>query len=448
MPKTLTNEDNKDSNENRPEWRYNNFLKVVNATEHLQFEDIQKDLVNKYTQNILNDERLSKANKKVLGDYYLYLANVMQSVESRRSYLTYVKALAIDLKKELKEVTKTDLQTFFHGLEKRGLKETSIFNSKLYLRCFFKWLHNVKKDAKKDEMPDVISWMEFKKDKTIKTPDEVLNVEEIKKMAQVCSNPRDSAIILSLFETGARCGEFLRLKISDVSFDKYGAVINMSTGKHQHYKKFRKLRMIYSVPSLKRWIEVHPNRDNPDSSLWITLGSYLGRGLAKDGLKRIIKVTARMCDIPKKKAYPHSFRHARCYDLLSKGFTDKDLRIWFGWSENSNMPSIYSGAYGMKDTEFKILKQEGLLNGDEEEKKEQILKPQVCAKCGHENSATLKFCEKCYFALDLKTVVDEEEQKHGKDVKTVKLVEFLLKKITDLDPKAKEELKEFERKIS
>ena len=197
--------------------------------------------------------------------------------------------------------------------------------------------------------------------------------------------------------------------------------------------------MIYSVPALKKWLEVHPRADEEDSPLWITLGSWLGRPLAKDGLKRVIKAHASLCKVSMKKAYPHSFRHARCYDLLSKGFTDKDLRVWFGWSSQSNMPSIYSGAYGMKDTEFKILKQEGLLNGDEEEKKEQILKPKLCAKCGHENSATLKLCEKCYFALDLKTALETDEKKE-KDIDNTKLAIDII--LEELNPELKKRIAE------
>ena len=82
--------------------------------------------------------------------------------------MLHAKMLAVAVKKDLDKVTKTDLQTFFHGLEKRGLKETSIFNSKMYLRCFYKVLLKVKEGTRKEDLPDVISWMEFKKNRIIK----------------------------------------------------------------------------------------------------------------------------------------------------------------------------------------------------------------------------------------------------------------------------------------
>lgn len=403
---------------------YQRYLQVVNGTENLTFEEDHKRRINGKIQKLLIHNKLTDQNRKIINDYYLYLVNTMQSIDSVCTYLTYANILAINTSKNLNEITQIELQEFFLKLQNKNYNMVSLDSAKRNIRRFFIWLYKVPKDAKLEDVPEVIKWMKLNFEKSVKGPDEVLTAEEIKKMAQLSDNPRDSAIHLTLFETGARAQEFLRLKIKSVAFDKYGAVIRVPIGKSKHYKEFRNLRVICCVPCLKKWIECHPRRDNPESYLWLSMGSWLRKPLTRDGLREVVKKYARLANIPQKKAYSHSYRHARCYDLISKGFTDKDLRLWFGWSNFSYMPSNYSGAYGLKDTENKILKLAGI-SMEEKEGGEEILKPKECANCGHLNSSTLKYCDKCNTALDLKTIIHTEKKKELRD----KFIEMLMENI-------------------
>jgi len=72
-------------------------------------------------------------------------------------------------------------------------------------------------------------------------------------MIEACDNPRDRALVHVLYESGARSGELLNMKIGDVEFDQYGAVIRVcgKTGP-------RRLRLIESVPDLQLWLSMHP----------------------------------------------------------------------------------------------------------------------------------------------------------------------------------------------
>ena len=71
----------------------------------------------------------------------------------------------------------------------------------------------------------------------------MLSEEEIKKMIEACENPRDRALVASLYESGTRISELGNIKVKHVKFDHYGAVL-MVDGK----TGMRRVRIIFSSP--------------------------------------------------------------------------------------------------------------------------------------------------------------------------------------------------------
>jgi site-specific recombinase XerD len=72
-------------------------------------------------------------------------------------------------------------------------------------------------------------------------PQDLLTEPEVKLMAEYCSNPRNRALILLIYETGGGIGEILSLSLRAISFDRYGAILTVggktggrrvSTGMH------------------------------------------------------------------------------------------------------------------------------------------------------------------------------------------------------------------------
>jgi len=48
----------------------------------------------------------------------------------------------------------------------------------------------------------------------------------------------------------------------------------------------RRVRIIASVPALASWLDIHPNRNNPNAPLWISLGTRYGKSfLTYSGMK-------------------------------------------------------------------------------------------------------------------------------------------------------------------
>jgi integrase len=57
-------------------------------------------------------------------------------------------------------------------------------------------------------------------------PEELLSEEEIKALTEVLNeSPRDKAFIFTAYEAALRPSELLMLRIKDVVFDDYGALI-------------------------------------------------------------------------------------------------------------------------------------------------------------------------------------------------------------------------------
>ncbi|PTD93804.1 integrase, partial [archaeon SCG-AAA382B04] len=174
--------------------------------------------------------------------------------------------------------------------------------------------------------------------------------KEIKQLAEVTEKQRNRAMIWVGYESGARPGELLTLKIRNVEFDKYGAQI-MVDGKTGE----RRIRLVESVPDLKNWLSMHLEKDDTDSWLWT---SRKGGRLTYDGWYSVVKKVGRISEV-KKKIYPHLLRHSRATHLAGEGLNESQLREIFGWKKGSTMPSVYVHLSG-RDTDEAILDMYGI----------------------------------------------------------------------------------------
>ena len=170
-----------------------------------------------------------------------------------------VRLLAQWLGKDFSKATKTDLIRLVTDIDSKNYAEYTRYDFKIVLKMFYKWLL-----GKDEEFPKVIKWLKPRlKNEKHKLPEELLTVEEVQKLANSTTNPRDKALILALYESGCRIGEMLYLKLKNVQFDNYGVVlmVNGKTGS-------RRVRIIASVQVLAAWLQEHPDKDNPDAPLW------------------------------------------------------------------------------------------------------------------------------------------------------------------------------------
>ncbi len=257
-----------------------------------------------------------------------------------RNYRTSIETLRV-LDKDPRKMERKDLIKWAAGLEEQ-YAESTIQGYKAYVKKYFRWLRTGRLND--GQYPECVEWMKTG-GKRKKLPKEILSHEEIEKLAEAAENQRDRTMVWVGYESGARPGELLGLKIRDIQFDEHGAKI-MVDGKTGE----RRIRLVESVGELKKWLEAHPRKEDPDSALcW----SQKGGSLARFSWSRILKKLASRAGI-KKRVHPHLLRHSRATHLAGEGLNEVHLRKIFGWTRDSDMPSVYVHVSG-RDTDRVIL---------------------------------------------------------------------------------------------
>jgi integrase len=387
----------KDKNkENKEEVKYEDPRTLVNSKKNevwaKNFLKRLKDRVNEDGEEVtlvLGDLKrnpkeytILRENLQKIVEYVSYLENnsLAKTITAGRvaNLLIYFGSW---FKKPFKEVKREDIERFFESISDYSECYKATFRR--IIKPFFRWLYGYEKGM---GYPEVVEWIYGGVNKNERKLPNILTMEEITKMVEVCDNLRDRALVSFLYESGCRASEILDLKIKDVNFDEYGAylIVNGKTGS-------RRIRLISSVADLKQWLNVHPRKNEPDAPLFCALTkNNKGNPLGDSSLDFIVQQIAKKAGI-NKRVYPHLFRHTRATHL-SKHLTEQELKVWFGWTRNSDMASIYVHLSG-KDVEDKILQLAGV------KQKEEGNPPTIpnikCYRCGEVNSIGNEFCFKC-----------------------------------------------------
>lgn len=347
----------------------------------------------------ISNSDIAKENKEKILEFYQELLTQGLSKARLIKYLDTLKTISGFLNKAFEKVKKEDIARLIRKIEEKGYSEWTKHDFKVILKIFFRWLR------KTEDYPEEVRWIKTGKKRNNTLPEELLTEEEVKRMVEAATNPRDKALILVLYESGCRIGEILSLAIKNVQLDDYGAqlIVNGKTG-------MRRVRIIASAPKLAQWLDNHPLKEDPDAPLWVSIGtrdrnSALGYSAAKAALKDI----AEKAGI-KKRIYPHLFRHSRA-TILANHLTEAQLKQHFGWVQGSNMAATYVHLSG-REVDNALLKLQGV--STEENKEESEFKVIVCPRCD-ENSPTSKFCSRCAMPFDLKMAVKLDEVKAKAD---------------------------------
>lgn len=235
----------------------------------------------------------------------------------------------------------------------------------------------------------------------------ILSAEERKTLIVRAPTLQDRLLIEILDETGARIGEVSNLRIKDVQFDQYGAILNLvgKTGR-------RRRRVYTATADLRNHLNNHPYKDNPEIALFARPKS--GKAFSIWDHYRRVKQLGR--DLLHREINPHMFRHTRATED-SRNFTDREMMQLFGW-KRPDMVSVYSHL-SMRDVEDKDLMLHGLKRRDE------ILQPIVhaekCGNCKQENAPLSIYCVNCSAVLHREDVTGAIE----KSLNDPKLIEAL-----------------------
>jgi integrase len=346
---------------------------------------------------ILDD--ITPANKKAILDFKAEAIAQGYSKARIAKYLEILTILGRQMEKDFDKATREDIMQLVTQIEMRNFSEWTKCTYKTILKVFYKRLKG------EIDYPDEVRWIKTRhRNLNTKLPEELLTEEEIKSMVEYASHPRDKALIAVMADGGLRIGEVLSRRIKHVSFDEHGAVLTVDgkTG-------MRRVRLIYSVPNLATWINLHPFKSNAEAPLWIEIRKTrepLLMGMSYGSANNLIKRIACKAGI-RKRVYSHLFRHSRATALASH-LTEAQMNHHFGWIQGSRMTATYVHMSG-RDVDDALLKMTGVKEGLKEEKKKTMI-PLRCPRCNQINSETARFCEKCWLPLDIKTAIDFERE--------------------------------------
>lgn len=178
------------------------------------------------------------------------------------------------------------------------LQKTTI---KSYLTCvssFFKYLINNGYESPMNPAPAAMKQLTKGAKSNQYTP---LSIEEIQKILQNTVNPRDRAIIMTLFKTGCRIGEITNLQLTDVDLDS--GTITVRGRKHHPNDSTqipvdRELSMM-----LQNWL--YFRHKGKDGNLFV---SYYGTGMTKTRMREIVLKCGRDAGI--ERANSHRYRYS------------------------------------------------------------------------------------------------------------------------------------------
>jgi len=288
------------------------------------------------------------------------------------------------------------------------------------LKKFYRW--------KLKELPDFIKNMKIRIKENGKEVDDLLTSQDVMALIENSKNARDRALFSVLYDSGCRIGEIINMRIKDLGFDEFGALLRV-TGK----TGFRQVRIVgNSIAYLRAWLDNHPLRNDVNAFLFCNLSdNILGRSLTYADVYSIIRHTTKRAGI-KKRIHPHLFRHTRATILASK-VTEAPLESQMGWIHGSRQTRTYVHL-SLRDQDNAILKAYGIKAPENETIQED--KPKECPRCHTLNPSDAQYCRNCWMPFDVKIALDMEE-KEKKTIEALKqsdVVDPLVKKLIEDAP--------------
>lgn len=294
-----------------------------------------------------------------------------------------------------------DVATWFAMVSGGGYMSSTIFTYALKIRGLYAWTlrsRGLKKRAARAQAAELFEEVPFadlnrRADRENKLRDKLVTPEEYEAMMTATDHPRFRAVLATLYESAARPGELLGLRIRDLEFRQGYAQVRVSgkTGE-------RTIPLVRAIPYLRAWLQVHPAWGNPDAPLFAK--THRGRlgPVTVDALGNAFRRLRRKAGIDRR-IYPYMFRHTRLTELADRNLGEFKMKVLAGWTPDSNMAARYIHLSG-RSSLAPILEMEGVEVPAEAQPRESPVKIGTCPACLTVNEGDALFCMRCGLALD------------------------------------------------
>jgi integrase len=378
--------------------------------------NIEKRIQNMKQKDILD------CNKKYIENFIDYQASEGNSKARQAKYCSILTMIAQQVKYDFKTAQLKHIQDLKKWINNSDISNWTKHDYLLTIKVFYKYLYKTYYPRKQNPKlwykgyPELVEDINPKKARgKKKLPRHLITFDDVKELSEHTHNPRDRALIITLYESGARISELLGLKISDFESDEYGARITLPDATKTGA---RKIRVIWAAPTINHWLQHHPTHNNNNSFLFCGLQKHnLGKELQYRHVNEMLKEAAEKAKI-NKPINPHHFRHSRASDLAKK-LTEAQLCEYLGWVIGSREARTYVHLSG-RDNDKAILEMYGVIEKEIENKPKAI----DCPRCYVVNDPFAKFCNGCGLVLDEKTIIEydalkEEAAKTGFQIHNV-----------------------------
>ena len=222
-------------------------------------------------------KRQSEENILTIVEYIASMnVEINLSVLYRREQLAVLCYLSeFHHQKSFKDMTREDIIGYLNSLRKTEEagplhKWIGTYNlRRICLLRFFKWLYYPDMQPSKRLTPEIVMNIQsFKrKERSIYKPTDLWTQEDDVLFLKYCPNKRDICYHAISRDLSCRPHEILNLRIKDINFkttaDNYQyaeVLVNGKTGS-------RPIPLISSIPYVKDWLDLHPQRGNPNAFL-------------------------------------------------------------------------------------------------------------------------------------------------------------------------------------
>ena len=222
--------------------------------------------------------------------------------------------------------SREDIRDFLFQLTTVGYSPNTIRDIKSVIKLFHRWHF-----ANPDKANHVVGWIRPLRSVRHDKPDCIITADEFERMMNVCRTLRDRTLISLLYDSGCRISEILTLRVRDVTFDEYGAILIVSgkTGT-------RRVRLFCtSVPFLRKWVESRREKQGNDAFVFANPRGGNKSPMHYHQSLQVVKRAAARAGIAKK-VNTHLLRHTRA-TLLAEHIADAPLEIQMGWVHGSSM---------------------------------------------------------------------------------------------------------------
>lgn len=361
--------------------------------------------IEKVLHRIQSDQQIPAENKELINNFVTYLtARGSKSATIWRHVYCYGKLLrAFGPNVKILEATREEIVRAMANVEKLDLGHETKVKIKITLKFLYK--HYKGEDL---YYPREVAWIKTtRKRESQIAPSDLLTEEEINKMIENATNPRDVAIISLLADAPIRSHELLLLRRKHLMIGASEAYVIIPEGTKTGT---RRIPLVNSVPHLVQYLNVF-QKIRPEDPLFLhELWNGERKGIRYDALRTMLRKVAAKAGI-KKRIYPYLFRHTVITKYANR-LSNAQLEKVAGWTHGTEMHNTYEHLSDL-DVSKAVAKANGIETSEEVEE----IKPRIkiCGRCSYTNSKDAMYCGRCGSALSLEVALQEEKESNALD---------------------------------